>query len=357
MTTTLGVDLSHYDNPNVVAMFADGIQFMTHKAGGDALDGELGAWWQNVRGRSELLGTYWVLYPGRPAARADEFVATLDRECPGWRLREWILQVDCEIWNRDPATKPGVGDINAFCDRLVARMPLLRPMVYASKGQYGNSLAGLGFRLWNANYPSSAVGSPAALYARAGGDHGPGWVTYSGQMPAVWQFTSSATVGGQTTCDANAFRGTLDQLKALVAPGWVEDMTAAEFLAILKDPAVARQLGTNVWLQDNLIAAPGNPAPGTNPDGTPVNTHWAASSYVQNIYAAAVSARTYAGAAKDSGTAAVAALAALAARPDVDEVKLADDLAALLIPHLPDGQVDAASLAAAFRQLLTTAPA
>jgi hypothetical protein len=41
-------------------------------------------------------------------------------------------------------------------------------------------------------------------------------------VPAIWQYSSSATVGGQSTCDVNAFRGTLGQLRQLLAPGWTE---------------------------------------------------------------------------------------------------------------------------------------
>jgi len=53
---------------------------------------------------------------------------------------------------------------------------------------------------------------------------------------------------------------------------------------------------------------------------------------------------------------AVSLLQTLAARPDVDETQLASDLSAALVPHLPSGNVDAASLSEAFRILLTQAP-
>jgi hypothetical protein len=91
---------------------------------------------------------------------------------------------DCEIWNGDSSTKPGKADIKSFCDRLKAKMPKLRPIVYASAGEYGNSLSGLGYPLWNA----------------------------------------SATIAGQTTCDANAYRGTPAQLTSLLAPGREDDV-------------------------------------------------------------------------------------------------------------------------------------
>ena len=85
--TVLGSDVSHFDAPDTRAMFADGIVFQTHKAGGDANDAEIGTWWNYVKGYRDqvLLGAYWVLYPGNPVGRADMFVARLDSQCPGWR--------------------------------------------------------------------------------------------------------------------------------------------------------------------------------------------------------------------------------------------------------------------------------
>lgn len=174
-----------------------------------------------------LLGAYWVLYPGNPAGRADAFLARLDATCPGWRDRPFLLQADCEKWNGDPGTVPSRAEIKAFCDRLVSRMPLLRPVVYAPKWVYQNQLVGLGYPLWASSYVVGA-GTPQQLYP---GDSSSRWDPYSGQTPAILQFTSSATIGGQTTCDANAFRGDLPALQALVAPGWSPDMPTVEEIA------------------------------------------------------------------------------------------------------------------------------
>jgi hypothetical protein len=209
---------------------------MTHKAGGDKTDVELGAWWNAVKGQRDqlLLGAYWVLYPGNPTGHAQAFLNRLDSQCPGWRDGPFILQLDCEDWTGDGSTKPGLSDIRAACEYLIQRMPKLRPVVYASASQYGNSLAGLPSSyaaLWNARYPlGSRAGAASEIYALCGGDGGKGWNAYSGQTPAIWQFTSSATIAGQTTCDANAFRGTLADLVALVAPGWETDVTPNDLL-------------------------------------------------------------------------------------------------------------------------------
>jgi hypothetical protein len=275
--TLFGVDYSHYDAPVTHGAVAEGFTFFTHKAGGDANDGELAAWWNDMKGYRDrvLLGAYWVLYPGTPSARADAFISRLDSQCPGWRDAPFILQVDCEKWNGDASTVPSKNDIQAFCDRLTVRMPKLKPIVYAPYWVYGNTLSGLPYPIWASSYVNGA-GAASALYP---GDTSSKWGNYGGQTPAILQFTSSATIAGQTTCDANAFRGTLDELTALIAPGWEVDvaLTDAEISAI----------ATAVWKQDGIIAAP---AGSKNSDGSD-NLYWAAGTYLTNVYNKGVAIR------------------------------------------------------------------
>lgn len=66
-------------------------------------------------------------------------------------------------------------------------------------------------------------------YSDAGGDTGPGWAAYGGVTPTFWQFSDGAQMAG-FTADANAFRGTLDQLTAIfngTATGFVPPVTPA----------------------------------------------------------------------------------------------------------------------------------
>jgi hypothetical protein len=224
--TIFGSDVSHYDGADTRAMFSDGIAFQTHKAGGDSNDAELGAWWNLAKGYRDhvMLGAYWVLYPGSPAARAAAFVQRLDSQCPGWRDGPFILQADCEKWNGDPATVPPVAQVNAFCDALVGLMPKLRPVGYLPDWVYGD-ISGFRYPLWSSKYVTGS-GHYRSLYP---GDSSSKWASYGGgRRPAILQYSSSATIGGQTTCDANAYQGNLEELTALLAPGWVEDVTISD---------------------------------------------------------------------------------------------------------------------------------
>jgi len=320
--TIFGWDMSHYDAPSIGSAVRDGISFLTHKAGGDANDAELDDWWAGVRnlGDGVLLGAYWVLYPGTPVTRADQFLARLDASCPGWRDRPFILQVDCEKWGGKQSTVPSKAEIQAFCDRLVDRMPKLRPTVYAPKWVYGDSLKGLPYPLWASSYVSGS-GSFKALYP---GDGSSRWGAYSGQTPAILQYTSSATIGGQTTSDANAFRGTIQQLKALVAPGWEDDL-----------PSIDDLLGADKIPNDINPGTKGQPGYNEN-----MTVAWA----LRYASRAQLALEETQAARKDIaalGKSLTAAIAAVAAKDAVDEQALAAALVpgvtAAVLAALPSG--------------------
>ncbi|PIJ36725.1 hypothetical protein BMW24_003395 [Mycobacterium heckeshornense] len=55
-------------------------------------------------------------------------------------------------------------------------------------------------------------------YLESGGDEGSGWQPYGGATPVIWQFTDAALVAGMLV-DANAFKGTVDDLTSLLGTG------------------------------------------------------------------------------------------------------------------------------------------
>lgn len=75
------------------------------------------------------------------------------------------------------------------------------------------SLTGVPGLVSSSYYESGTYGS--IEYVAAGGDAGPGWDSYGGVKPSVWQFTDGAIIDGKSV-DANAFRGTLADLQTLL---------------------------------------------------------------------------------------------------------------------------------------------
>lgn len=70
--------------------------------------------------------------------------------------------------------------------------------------------------LWSSRYPDTKQGDFRAEYSDAPASY---WIGYGGLDVALLQFTSSALVNGRGPYDANAFRGTRDQLAALLRGG------------------------------------------------------------------------------------------------------------------------------------------
>lgn len=119
------------------------------------------------------------------------------------------------------ASKPTVADCAAF----IARMRALGGRVWGCYfprwfwEQVGGDLGSLGVAIVSSSYTAYS-------------DTGPGWAPYGGATPAIWQYTDAQPYGGQTV-DFNAFKGTVQQLAALIngtttpTPEGV-DMTPAE---------------------------------------------------------------------------------------------------------------------------------
>jgi Glycosyl hydrolases family 25 len=235
--TIFGWDASNWDygrGPvDVAAAVRDGISFVTAKAteGTSFTDPGYSRTAARARGVAPLSGAYHVLHPAGISSisgQVSHFLSVLDGQSPWWRGGPFIVQLDCERWAADDF--PQRADIAAWCDQFTARTGnLWTPIVYASHGQYGDSLSGLNRPLWNANYGNDPVAHYRAAYP---GDNAPGWAPYSGRTPILLQYGSQLTIGGQSGCDANAFRGPLSNLVALAYRGAAtaqngEDMPAA----------------------------------------------------------------------------------------------------------------------------------
>lgn len=242
--TLFGWDASDYDwarGPmDIAAAQRDGITWFTHKATEgtttqhrhlrDALN----------RGRAagiEFLGAYHVVRTAPSAsAQVGYFLAYLDAQVPWWReYPGFFLQVDLEKWPYDTVSA-ATGKV--FAAELKRRSPKT-VITYASRGQYGDSLAGIVTPLWNAAYGTNPVAGYRQAYP---GDGSPRWAPYSGQTPIMLQYGSKTRIGSQTTCDANACRGTLEQLRTLIITGQITPITDGD------DMAKVFWFGEGYWL-------------------------------------------------------------------------------------------------------------
>jgi GH25 family lysozyme M1 (1,4-beta-N-acetylmuramidase) len=217
---------------------ADGMSFFTHKAteGTSIVHQHYGEAMRAARDAGmPILGPYAVPRTpgvgghGSVAAQVSYFLSYIDAQTPWWwEAKNTFIQVDLEHWSNArglyDAVSPATG--KTFAD-LVAKRTGKRVIIYASHGQYGETLADIGYPLWNARYGTNPILPWRAGYTTAGGDANPGWSPYSGQTPAILQYGSRLRVGSQDGCDVNAFRGSLDELRALLTPedlmaGWDE---------------------------------------------------------------------------------------------------------------------------------------
>jgi hypothetical protein len=205
--TLFGWDASDFDwsrGPmDLAAAKRDGISVFTHKAteGTSTKHKHYGEAMNRARAAGiPYLGAYLVARTGNAAAEVDYFLSYVNAQTPWWSsFPGWFWQIDLELW---PYDRVSAGTGESVADEL-ARRTGKPTIIYASRGQYGNGLAGTDHQLWNAAYGSN----PAKHYREAyPGDSGSGWTGYSGRTPLLWQYGSKTTIGRQPTCDANAVR-------------------------------------------------------------------------------------------------------------------------------------------------------
>jgi GH25 family lysozyme M1 (1,4-beta-N-acetylmuramidase) len=227
MANCFGIDASHYNTLSQAGLNsakAAGATWFTHKAseGNNFLDPNFATAIAWARNAGFVVGAYHVVRSSPSVAtQGAYFLNAITNAGYNWQADpNFIFQVDLEKWSYDavPATM-GIQLAQWLLDNTGRKAVFL----YASKGEYGNTLIGAPVKLWNANYPtynSSAGSCPSesytASYAHSGADAGPGWITYSNQMPVFWQYSDNATFGSLNGLDASAFRGTVDQFMALI---------------------------------------------------------------------------------------------------------------------------------------------
>lgn len=245
--TLYGWDASDFDHDrgpmDLAAAASAGISFFTHKYTESTSTKHHPQAAMNAARAAGIpfLGAYVVPRTPGPsvAAQAAFLIAYADQVTPWWRtFPGWFWQVDTEHWSYD---KVGPATGAAMCAELRKRTGKAT-IHYAPKWAYGDGVPGPD-PLWASNYVSGS-GDFAALAAKVTGAK---WAAYSGRVPVILQYSSSATIGRQPTCDANLFRGSLADFAKLIggaAPAASGTRKAGDMIRlILADPKASKDYG------------------------------------------------------------------------------------------------------------------
>jgi hypothetical protein len=232
---TFGLDLSHHQDLglDLARCRRDGIQFVFLKAteGARFVDSEFAANLAEARAAGLLVAAYhYVRSNTSVAAQVMNVVRVVPKDVPV------ILDVE--------ANSGGVGAVREIVAALRAAGYSV-PLLYLPRwywNQIGRpSLAGLP-PLWSSRYPDNVVGSVVDEWAAVPSSY---WTGYGGLDVAILQFTSSARIAGHAPLDANAFRGTREQLAQLL--GYTKEDHP------VKDLILAREQGGDaIWVGDGI---------------------------------------------------------------------------------------------------------
>jgi lysozyme len=224
--TLFGLDVSHWQRAlDWPAVKRSGIAFVVARASiGGIIDARYRAHIAGARSAGiPVLGAYHFLYSRRfvsPEKQCNVFLSQIGD--PDGLLT--VLDVEKD-GAPDPDSKPDYEDVRRFVERFREKAPghpliLYAPRWYWASGSYpiGNRNGEKFGPLWASRYVDPSAASPSVLYQRVPKSW---WEAgYGGwDETTLLQFTSSARVPGYDgRLDANAFRGTLDQLRLFTRP-------------------------------------------------------------------------------------------------------------------------------------------
>lgn len=233
---TFGLDISHHQDLglDLSRCRSEGIEFAFLKAteGSTYVDSEFKANLAEARAAGLLPAAYHYV---RSSAPASAQVAHIRKHVP----------LDVPVIPDVEVNSGAIGLTREFVARLKEagyRVPLLYLPRWYWQRIGSPSLVGLP-PLWSSRYPDNVVGSITDEWADVPSKY---WDGYGGIEVAVLQFTSSARIAGHQPLDANAYRGTRDQLAELLGDTTKEDDP-------VKTLILARQKdGPAVWVGDGI---------------------------------------------------------------------------------------------------------
>jgi peptidoglycan hydrolase-like protein with peptidoglycan-binding domain len=215
-TPIFGWDASDFDyergmrTTHLAPAAREGVRFFTHKIteGTRTVHHHAGEMVRAAQAAGiRLVGVYVVVRTpgnndhGSLAAQVDFALAELDRQLPEWRtIPGFFFQIDIEPWRYD-RVRPELG---VEVGRLLRQRTGRGVVLYAPRWAYGDGIGGTD-PLWASNYTAAGAPAPIATqWARTAGiEHHPGLAAYSGRTAAILQFSSNATIGGQSSSDAD----------------------------------------------------------------------------------------------------------------------------------------------------------
>lgn len=237
MVITFGIDISHHQSRSLdlARCRAEEVEFVIIKAteGASFVDEDFALNLAEARAAGLLVAAYHYV---RANASAQAQVQHIRR----------VVPLDVPIILDVESGSGGTSLVRELVDRLRERgyrVPLLYlPRWYWQ--QLGSpSLAGLP-PLWSSRYPDTTVDDLRDEWADVPPHY---WNGYGGLDVAVLQFTSSARVAGYAPLDANAFRGTREELSQLLGYGHDEEDDHMRSLVLAREAG-----GPAVWVGDGI---------------------------------------------------------------------------------------------------------
>lgn len=212
--TIFGPDISSYEQGMNVAALSDPFVILKCTEGTYYVDADYAGWMGQAKASHKVVIPYhFVKTESSATAQAAWLLAHIgDTSLP--------VMLDVET---EGSSTPNLPFVVSVVDAMRSRGLNVR-LVYLPHWywqQIGSpdltALSSRGVGVVSSAYPRSGPLAPASGYEADGGDHGSGWAPYGGVTPVLWQFTDAGTE--QQNVDFNAFRGTIDQLAALLGGG------------------------------------------------------------------------------------------------------------------------------------------
>jgi hypothetical protein len=188
---------------------------------------------------------YHFLHAGNGAAQAQHCFSVVGRGVN--------VMIDCEPYPQI-GSYPTVADALAFAAEFRA-LGGLCTLGYLPRWYWANPVVDGGLGSPSLAPLGSAGLSLISSDYTAYSDTGPGWTAYGGMSPVIWQWTDALPYSGQGV-DFNAYRGTVDQLRALLGytaptPPPPREAPVTHLISVTPDPTgQAGNNGAGIFLVD-----------------------------------------------------------------------------------------------------------